>query len=442
MGQWVFLAGDEQSSYNDRSRLYLYDTDSSVARTGDTQLPEASGVVSLTLIGEYVYFSPWPHTLNGTMNYAAARSLLADADAVITEYVPYSTTGGGYYELGRPVLFNGFTLFPYVVYSSYYSNPVVDGGLVVKTNGESVSTVFSIGAQLILVGTTGKLFSFTAGSGGNIAMRSSTNGVSFSASTVIGPSTPSFAISGGLTLFADIYPSGYGAVIGVDRSAVKTGTFTANGGTTWTDATNLPTGVTGVYAYSSGVYATAGSHLYKTTNGTTWTDLGEPLGGEVLNDIAFGNSQYMLVGDNGGAATTTDFSTFTPFSGVNFNYHHIYAATYTASTVAVTPGNSGTLQLTSRPDTVIIQGSFSAATGSISGTLRLDTSTGVFAARTVYLYSYTTGAKIAETTSNGTTGVWEFTAVAPGEYFVVGVAMGSDLTIPRDFDAMGVITVT
>lgn len=81
-------------------------------------------------------------------------------------------------------------------------------------------------------------------------------------------------------------------------------------------------------------------------------------------------------------------------------------------------------------------------TATIQGTLRLDTSTGAFAARKVYLYNYTTGAKVAETTSNGTTGAWEFTAVAPGEYFVVGVAQGDDLNIPRDFDAMGVITVT
>jgi hypothetical protein len=80
-------------------------------------------------------------------------------------------------------------------------------------------------------------------------------------------------------------------------------------------------------------------------------------------------------------------------------------------------------------------------TNTIQGTLRLDTSIGPFAARNVYLYDYTTGAKVAETTSDGTTGVWEFTAVAPGEYFVVGVAQSADLLVPRDFDALGVITV-
>jgi hypothetical protein len=80
-------------------------------------------------------------------------------------------------------------------------------------------------------------------------------------------------------------------------------------------------------------------------------------------------------------------------------------------------------------------------TAVIQGTLRLDTSNGVFAARRVYLYNYTTGDKVAATTSDGTTGEWEFTAVAPGEYFVVGAAQGDDLNIPRDFDALGVITV-
>jgi hypothetical protein len=84
-----------------------------------------------------------------------------------------------------------------------------------------------------------------------------------------------------------------------------------------------------------------------------------------------------------------------------------------------------------------------AWTAVIQGTLRLDTSTGAFAARTVVLYNYDTHAKVAETVSDGTTGEWEFTAVAPGNYFVVGVASSEagDLAVPRDFDALGVITV-
>jgi hypothetical protein len=85
-----------------------------------------------------------------------------------------------------------------------------------------------------------------------------------------------------------------------------------------------------------------------------------------------------------------------------------------------------------------------AWTAVIQGTLRLDTSTGAFAARTVVLYNYDTHAKVAQTTSDAVTGAWEFTAVAPGSYFVVGVASSEagDLAVPRDFDALGVITVT
>jgi hypothetical protein len=441
MGQWVFLAGDEQSSYNDKSRVYLYDTVAAIARSGDTQLTAASGDVSLTVIGDYLYFSPWAYAERQTPTVewlaVAARSLLSDADTLVTRYYGGVVSSGYSAGYSRPVLFNGFTLFASYVVQATASSAII------KTNGESVSTVVTLSANCppVLVGLSGQLVAVYT-SGGRIYTATSANGVSFTSGTVQGAATANFGLTGRITLWADIYPSSYGLAIATDGYPIQTGIFTSNGGSTWSAATNLPTGVTGVYAYSSGAYATAGSHLYKTTNGTAWTDVGEPLGGEVINDIAFGNSQYMLVGNNGGAATTTDFSTFTPFSGADFNYHHIYAAVYTASTIAVTPVNSGTLQATSSPDTAVIQGSFSAATGSIAGTLRLDTSSGVFAARTVYLYSYTTGAKIAETVSNASDGVWEFSSVAPGEYFVVGVAQAGDLTIPRDFDALGVITVT
>jgi hypothetical protein len=99
-------------------------------------------------------------------------------------------------------------------------------------------------------------------------------------------------------------------------------------------------------------------------------------------------------------------------------------------------------QLTPKPDskplTFVVVNVYTAT---IQGTLRLDTSVGAFAARTVYLYNYTTGDKVASTTSDGATGAWSFTQVAPGDYFVVGAAQGDDLNIPRDFDALGVITV-
>ena len=77
----------------------------------------------------------------------------------------------------------------------------------------------------------------------------------------------------------------------------------------------------------------------------------------------------------------------------------------------------------------------------ISGTLRLDTSSGPFAARNVFLYRYADGEKLAATVSNASDGTWSFSQVPPGDYFVVGVASSLDLAVPRDFDALGVITV-
>jgi hypothetical protein len=105
------------------------------------------------------------------------------------------------------------------------------------------------------------------------------------------------------------------------------------------------------------------------------------------------------------------------------------------------PTRTGTILVIAGNDVAVIAGGFTNATATIQGTLRLDTSDGAFAARDVYLYNYVNGEKIAETVSDAVTGIWQFTQVAPGEYFVVGAAQGDDLNIPRDFDALGVITV-
>jgi hypothetical protein len=128
---------------------------------------------------------------------------------------------------------------------------------------------------------------------------------------------------------------------------------------------------------------------------------------------------------------------FGSFVYLPFGVFHLYRALYNSDWLTVT----GTFALTEQHDSCVVLGDFNSATGIIQGTLRLDTSDGAFAARTVYLYSYTTGAKLAETTSDEGTGAWSFTQVTPGEYFVVGVAEGTDLEVPRDFDALGVITV-
>jgi hypothetical protein len=180
-----------------------------------------------------------------------------------------------------------------------------------------------------------------------------------------------------------------------------------------------------VWAFGTTLYGAVGGTLYSSTDGTTWTSKGTPLGSASLDiyDITYdGSSTYLIVGELGNAVTTTAFSTYTALPGYDFAGHALFGAVYVDDSIlypVVVPPFSATIQ----------------------GTLRLDTSDGAFAARTVYLYNYTTGDKVAQTTSDGSTGAWSFTQVAPGEYFVVGAAQGDDLNIPRDFDALGVITV-
>jgi len=184
-------------------------------------------------------------------------------------------------------------------------------------------------------------------------------------------------------------------------------------------------GLERVWAHGTTLYGAIGGRVYSSTNGATWTDRGLPFGSAsiAVRDITYdGTSAFLLVGALGYAVTTTDFSTYTPLPGYDFAGHMLFGAIYVADATLypeVVPPGSATIQ----------------------GTLRLDTSDGPFAARKVYLYDYTTGTLVAETTSDGTTGVWQFAQVAPGEYFVVGAAQGDDLNIPRDFDAMGVITI-
>jgi len=181
-----------------------------------------------------------------------------------------------------------------------------------------------------------------------------------------------------------------------------------------------------VWAFGNTLYGSVAGTLYSSTDGSTWTSKGTPLGSVSLDiyDIAYdGVSTFLIVGELGYAMTTTNFSTYSALTGYSFTGHALLSALYVENTLLFVEPPT--------PDT-----------GTIQGTLRLDTSTGSFAERTVYLYNYDTGAKIAETTSNELTGVWEFTAVAPGDYFVVGVSNNTDLTIPRDFDALGVITVS
>ncbi|GEM_PF-4397884 len=105
------------------------------------------------------------------------------------------------------------------------------------------------------------------------------------------------------------------------------------------------------------------------------------------------------------------------------------------------PNLAGTMATSERDDLVSAAGTSEVYLNTISGTLRLDTSSGPFAARNVFLYRYADGEKLAATVSNASDGTWSFSQVPPGDYFVVGVASSLDLAVPRDFDALGVITI-
>lgn len=205
-------------------------------------------------------------------------------------------------------------------------------------------------------------------------------------------------------------------------------------------------------------YTGTGWQVESSVDGLTWTARGYPFGSANRAWkpwVGYANSRFVFQSSKF-FTTSADLSAF----DAPVNYNTTYAKSvgmfgasiltpkevWWLSTVEY-PETLGTLDSDARSDTTAgFTGTVtlpSPYTGVITGTLRLDTSDGVFAARKVGLFSYTTLEKIAETTSDGVTGAWSFTQVAPGDYFVVGVATTDDfLTHDRDFDAMGVITVT
>lgn len=399
MGNWVFRAGTEYASvFNGAAKLHWYNTATTTAYAGSA-LVEYQGTTVAHWIGNLLANSGNLYLMPGTQLQSGAyspgtRFALTNVDAVA-----YTYTGAPGAASSVPVVFG----------SSVYS---AQGAAVCRVDSTALITLTTLPATAVLAASSSKLFAFYNESTA-LKYTSSSNGVSWSAPTSTG------LVSSNANVDADIYGSTYGLVYNGNGSFL----FTSNGGTAWAAATGQPTiNVSNpfrrVWANALGAFVAVGTRLYKTTNGTSWTDLGEVLDGEVVNDIAFGNSMYMVVGAAGSAKTTTDFSTFTAFTGVDFAYHDIYAVTYTTEAVA---GASGT---------------------PISGTLRLDTSSGAFAARTVCLYDYPTKALVATTTSNGSTGAWEFASVAAGTYFLVAVAESEDITAHRDFDALGMITVS
>jgi hypothetical protein len=204
-------------------------------------------------------------------------------------------------------------------------------------------------------------------------------------------------------------------------------------------------------------YTGTGWQVESSVDGLTWTARGYPFGSANRAWkpwVGYANSRYVFQSSKF-FTTSADLSAFDAPVNYNTTYSKsvgMFGASiltpkevWWLSTVEY-PETLGTLDSDARSDTTA---GFTGAvtppnpyTGVITGTLRLDTSDGVFAARKVGLFSYTTLEKIAETTSDGVTGAWSFTQVAPGDYFVVGVATTDDfLTHDRDFDAMGVITV-
>lgn len=398
MGNWVFRAGTEYASiFNGAAKLHWYDTALTTAYAGSLLVEYQGSTVAhwignLLTHGGNLYLMPGSQLQNGT--YAAgSRFALTNVDVEAFAY-----TGAPGAASSIPVVFG----------SSVYS---AQGAAVCRVDASSLITLTTLPATAVLAASSSKLFAFYNEST-TLKYVSSSNGVSWSAPT------STALVSANSNVDADIYGSTYGIVYNGNGSFL----FTSNGGTAWSAATGQPsisvsTPFRRVWANALGAFAAVGTHLYKTTNGTSWTDLGEVLDGEVVNDIAFGNSMYMVVGAAGMAKTTTDFSTFTAFTGVDFAYHDIYAVTYTTEAISAAAGTP------------------------ITGFVRLDNSTGTLAARTVALYDYTTKALVATTVSNGS-GVWTFSSVAPGQYFAVAIPEAADIVAGRDFDALGIITVT
>jgi hypothetical protein len=398
MGNWVFLAGTEYgSAFNGASKLRWYDTALTTAYAGTASLLTRTGTYApltgdVTVHDSSLYVMPCYQYLSAGNYWAGNRYALSNVDVEAHIY---------------PCAANAAPSTPVIFGASLYA---VQAQMVCRVDPTAFITLTTLPGNGVLAASSSKLFAFY---NDETALKyvSSSNGVSWSA-----PVSASLIAMDGID--ADVYGSTYGIVY----NGAGLFLFTSNGGTAWAGASGSPsigpsTPFHGVWANALGAFAAVGTHLYKTTNGTSWTDLGEVLDGEVVNDIAFGNSMYMVVGAGGVAKTTTDFSTFTAFTGVDFAYHDIYAVTYTTEAISAASGTP------------------------ITGFVRLDTSTGTLVARTVALYDYVTKELVDTTVSNGS-GVWTFSSVAPGQYFAVAIPEAADITAGRDFDALGIITVT
>lgn len=468
MGSWVFYAAQEKNGvFNAGLRFVTYDIGATAAR--QTSLDDTvTGLVgpisgnnnrNLEVINNsnVYYLGSAQSIVNGTTFY---RNWTYKYPLGSLQKVPYSIRTASFTSPSY-----GQTVSPDTVFYFGGNTFLIDGvnsavnfrylRRVTATGNTVVGALIDlIGAELftsLIVGTTAvylvKEIS-TSGAGtitATITYYSSTNGFIWT-----GPHTRTLDVTGGYgTPWGIVTNNSDRWVLIFTNGNVNAIYSSADSGLNWVPISNLPAGLTyvnpaigfRVWCLGSRIIFERDNVIYQTTDGTAWTTA-TPFPGSNVNDIALdGSTTYMVVGSDGQAVTTTNFSTFTPFTGFDFEYQDIYEVLYTTQVGNLIGYDNAILSVTNRNDAAVIRGGVNSATGVIQGTLRLDTSDGAFAARDVYLYSYTTGAKIAETTSDGITGAWEFTQVAPGEYFVVGVAQGDDLSVPRDFDALGVITV-
>lgn len=266
--------------------------------------------------------------------------------------------------------------------------------------------------------------------------------------------TSTTASSTAIFYYVNSTASGVVVAVGYEPS-VGGGTFlwtSADGGLTFTKTAKEVSDPRLYFANNVLILVThdgTGYRVESSTDGVNWTNRGYPFGSAnrtYFPFVGYANSKYVFQSSRF-FTTSTDLSSFDSVVDYSTTYSHnladgkqvnavIWTATYDFFEV------TGDIAVTTANDTAAVVIEVNTATGVISGTLRLDNETGDFAARAVYLYNYTTGALVDQTTSDGTTGAWSFTQVAPGDYFVVGAATADDYnTYNRDFDALGVITV-
>lgn len=463
MGSWVFFAGREENAvFNGGHRFVTHDLTSGITREVDIATIPNLALKKDTkfrnvnnqylyhhVVGQYVAGNVT--TYQYTANYAFP---LGDLKAAPRSVASKTATNSSIPLPSSTHYFNGRIFF--------HDITITSGQLLGTVNAVDdpfdVSDLTTVGTIQAIFGVSTVTFHVTPSfflakktvttNGATITLnyQTSVSGYSWGANlqsvaTVSGSpgyTSASFATNDTGSRWLLFLLNTYGGVTNLNLST--------NNGSSWANVPNVPAALSAIsvtptlYYLGTNILYCVGNTLYQTVDGSSWTTT-TPLGTEGINHCAYdGASTYIFTGNNGAVVTTTNFSTYTPYTAFNFGYHDIYQAIYTTQEGNLIGSYGSTLITTEASDTAVITGTSNTGTGVIQGTLRLDTSLGAFAAREVYLYNYTTGAKVAETLSDATTGVWQFTAVAPGDYFVVGTALKAEADT-RDFDALGVITV-